>query len=300
MVYPGTYHRICSYHLLQNLKSYFGKSGHNITQAFNSVVRAYTLAEFEYNMQQFDSINPKIIAYLAEVNPEKWSRFHMPANRYSIMTSNIVESVNAVTKTVKNFPVVALLDSLRQTIQYWFYKDRDTAFSTFTKLSGNYEKILRDMSYDLRNFTVSRTNQTIFSVCDDSLSFIVDMEQCTCTSRTFQVDQLPCLHTLAIIAMMKMDAYDYCSYFYTRDAYINAYKHIVFPIGNINEWTVPDEVLNVIVLPPNQKRSIGRPFEKRKRSSCEGKIIVKCGHCCRNGHNRRTCTSLVPLGQRCK
>ncbi|XP_022883461.1 uncharacterized protein LOC111400275 [Olea europaea var. sylvestris] len=296
-VYPRTYHGICSYHLLQNLKSYFGKSGQNITQAFNSTVRAYTLAKFEYNMRQLDSINPKITAYLVEVNPEKWSRFHMPANRYSIMISNIVKSVTAVTKAAKNFPVVVLLDSLRQTIQFWFYKHRDTASGTFTKMSGNYEKILGDMSYDLRNFTVSPTNQTIFSVCGDSSSFIVDMEQRTCTCRTFQVDQLPYPHALTVIAMMKMDAYDYCSYLYTRDAYVNAYKHTVFPIGNINEWTVPNEVVNVVVLPPNHKRSTGRPSEKRKRSSCEGKIIVKCGRCGGNGHNRRTCTSLVPLGQ---
>ncbi|XP_022845235.1 uncharacterized protein LOC111368218 [Olea europaea var. sylvestris] len=205
-------------------------------------------------MRQLDSINPKITACLAEVNLEKWSRFHMPTNRYYIMTSNIVESVNGVTKTAKNFPVVALLDSLRQTIQSWFCKHRDSVSGTFTKLSGNYEKILRDMSYDLRNFTimfVSPTNQTIFSICGDSSSFIVDMEQRTCTCWTFQVEQLPCPHTLAVIAMMKMDAYDYCSYFYTRDAYLNAYKHTMFPIGNINKWTVLDEVVNVVVLPPN-------------------------------------------------
>jgi transposase-like protein len=63
-VYPGTYHGICSYHLLQNLKSYFGKSGQNITHAFNSAVRAYTLEEFEYNMRRLDTMNEKIRGYL--------------------------------------------------------------------------------------------------------------------------------------------------------------------------------------------------------------------------------------------
>ncbi|XP_022861868.1 uncharacterized protein LOC111382194 [Olea europaea var. sylvestris] len=56
-----------------NLKSYYGKSGQNITQAFNSAVRAYTLEEFEYNMQQLDAMNDKIRDYLDEVGPEKWS-----------------------------------------------------------------------------------------------------------------------------------------------------------------------------------------------------------------------------------
>ncbi|XP_022871115.1 uncharacterized protein LOC111390326 [Olea europaea var. sylvestris] len=41
-------------------------------------------------------MNEKITDYLADVRLEKWSRIHMPANRYSTMTLNIVESVNAV------------------------------------------------------------------------------------------------------------------------------------------------------------------------------------------------------------
>lgn len=50
-VYLGTCDGICTYHLLQNLKSYYEKSSHNITQAFNAVVSAYTLTKYEYNMQ---------------------------------------------------------------------------------------------------------------------------------------------------------------------------------------------------------------------------------------------------------
>ncbi|XP_022880805.1 uncharacterized protein LOC111398082 [Olea europaea var. sylvestris] len=150
-------------------------------------------------MRQLESINPKITAYLVEVNPA-------------------------------------------------------TTYGTFTKLSSNYEKILKNMSNDLRNFTVSLINQTIFfSIRGDCSSFIVDMKQRTYICRTFQVDQLPYPHTVAIIVTTKMDPYDYCSYFYTRDAYINAYQHTVFPVGNLNEWTVPDKVLDVVVLAPNKK-----------------------------------------------
>ncbi|XP_022866416.1 uncharacterized protein LOC111386194 [Olea europaea var. sylvestris] len=72
-VYPGTSHGICTYHLLQNLKSYYGKSCENITQAFNSAVRAYILEEFKYYMRRLDTMNEKITGYLADVGMEKWS-----------------------------------------------------------------------------------------------------------------------------------------------------------------------------------------------------------------------------------
>lgn len=89
-----------------------------------------------------------------DVGYEKWSRLHMPTNRYSTLTSNIVESVNAVTKAAKNYPIEALLESLRQMVQSWFCKNRDDAHGTFTKLATKYEKLLREMSNDVRNLKV--------------------------------------------------------------------------------------------------------------------------------------------------
>ncbi|XP_022870861.1 uncharacterized protein LOC111390105 [Olea europaea var. sylvestris] len=223
-----------------NLKSHFGKSGQSITQAFNSTVRAYTLEEVKYHMRKLDTMNKKISTYLAEVEPEKWSRIHMPKNRYSTMTSNIVELVYAITK-------------------------------------------------------VSNSNQSVFSVSGDKTTFVVDIEKQTCTCRMLQVDLLPYPHTLAVIANIKRDPYTFCSYYYTHDAYLNAYENSIYPVGNPSEWTLPKEVLHEIVLAPNRKRRCLRPTEKRKRSSREGKPSVKCGRCERHDHNRRRCSSLVSL-----
>ncbi|XP_022865557.1 uncharacterized protein LOC111385405 [Olea europaea var. sylvestris] len=200
-------------------------------------------------MQHLNAINGKIRGYLDGVGLAKWSRFHMPTNRYSTMTSNIVESVNVITKSAKNYPIVA------------------------------------------------RINQAMFSASCENLTFVVDIEGRTCTCRMLQVDQLPCPHALAVIASVKMDPYEFCSYYYTREAYKSTYNETVFPVGNPNEWIVPKDFENIVVLPPNQKRSCGRPTEKRFRSAVEDNITVKCGRCGESGHNRRTYSSLVPLNQ---
>ncbi|XP_022843192.1 protein FAR1-RELATED SEQUENCE 5-like [Olea europaea var. sylvestris] len=314
-VYLGACHRICSYHLLQNLKSRYGRSGQNITQAFNAAVRTYTLLEYEYYMQQLGSINQKIRGYLVlyymlsyddihintfnmdKVGPERWSRIHMPSNRYSTMTSNIVESINAVTKSAKNYPILALLESLRQILQSWFCRHKEDAQGTFTTLSIKYEKKMREMSTDIRNLRVSPINQAMFSVSGESSSFVVDIENRTCICRMLQVDQLPCPHALAVFASMKMDPYEYCSYYYTSEAFRNTYQETIFSVGNPAEWTVPNDVHDIVVIAPNQKRSCGRPTEKRFRAAYEENITVKCGRCGESGHNRRTCSSLVPLSQ---
>ncbi|XP_022850625.1 uncharacterized protein LOC111372509, partial [Olea europaea var. sylvestris] len=110
-----------------------------------------------------------------------------------------------------------------------------------------------------------------------------------------QIDLIPCPHALAVIENTRRDLYAYCSYYYTRDAYVNAYQYFKYPVGNQNEWTVLEEVQAKIVLAPNQKRSSGRSTEKRKRSSRKGKPTVKCGRCGGQCHNRRRCSSVVPL-----
>lgn len=57
-----------------------------------------------------------------------------------------------------------------------------------------------------------------------------------------------------------------------------------------------------VVLAPNPKKSTGRSFEKRKRSSCERMITVKCGHhgenCYRTCKQYRTCTHYIILDLR--
>ncbi|XP_022867074.1 uncharacterized protein LOC111386828 [Olea europaea var. sylvestris] len=261
------------------------------------VVHAYTLLEYEYYMQQLDSINEKIRGYLDEVGLERWSRFHMPSNRYSTMTSNIVESVNAITKSAKNYPILALLESLRQILQSWFCRHKEDAQGTFTILLIKYEKKMREMSTDMRNLRVFPINQAMFSINGESSSFVVDIENRTCTCRMLQVDQLPCPHALAVFASMKIDPYEYCFYYYTSEAFRNTYQETIFPVGNPAEWTVPNDVHDIVVIAPNQKQSCGRPTEKRFRPAYEENITVKCGRCGESGHNRRTCSSLVPLSQ---
>ncbi|XP_022871059.1 uncharacterized protein LOC111390271 [Olea europaea var. sylvestris] len=143
--------------------------------------------------------------------------------------------------------------------------------------------------------SVSPSNQTVFFVCNERSTFVVDIEQRTCTYRILQVDLLPCPHVLAVIANTRRDPYDYYSYYYTRDGYLNAYQDSVYPVGNQEEWTLPEEVQREIVLCPNQKRSCGRLTEKRKRSSREGRPTTKCGRCRGQGHNCRRCSNLAPL-----
>ncbi|XP_022851147.1 uncharacterized protein LOC111372948 [Olea europaea var. sylvestris] len=101
----------------------------------------------------------------------------------------------------------------------------------------------------------------MFSIADKRSPFVIDIEKWTSICRMLQVDQMSCPHTLVVIATTKGDPFDYCSYFYSREACMNAYQYMAYLVENPNEWTVSREVEDIIVLAPHQKRSSERPAE---------------------------------------
>jgi len=47
-------------------------------------------------MKFYDKCPEAIVVLVHEVGFEKWSRSHFPGNMYDVMTTNIVESLNAI------------------------------------------------------------------------------------------------------------------------------------------------------------------------------------------------------------
>ncbi|XP_022888669.1 uncharacterized protein LOC111404142 [Olea europaea var. sylvestris] len=190
---------------------------------------------------------------------------------------------------MKGCPIEPLLESLSYLLQEWFVKHINDARATFTILTTKQEKKLRENSVESKKMKVSTSSSILYHVNDGYASYLVNMEERTCTCNYFQVDKIPCAHALAVIAKIKEDSYSYCSVFYTTNMYIQTYSASIFPLGDHNEWNVPDEVRARIILAPNPKRKSGQPKEKRIPSKGEKTQSAKCGRCGNYGHNRRSC-----------
>ena len=133
---------------------------------------------------------------------------------------------------------------------------------------------------------------------NDGQIWIVDMSERTCTCRRFQVDQIPCPHAMAVCNYRRIDPYNYCSNYYTKDYLYSCYADVVHPIGSAEGWDVSEEVSLQIVNPPTTKRGPGRPRVRRIPSQGEEHEPIRCGRCNGYGHNRQTCTNSVPLRKR--
>ncbi|XP_073121198.1 uncharacterized protein [Henckelia pumila] len=132
-VYEHASHVHCSWHISQNLKRMSG--GKDGIDLFMRTAYAYKLSKFEELYRCLRKRYPNIASYLEmHSSPDKWSKAHSPGARYNIMTTNGVESINAILKKERELLVVALLDAIHKLTSKWFNKHRNAAAIYFAKL----------------------------------------------------------------------------------------------------------------------------------------------------------------------
>ncbi|XP_060974578.1 uncharacterized protein LOC115696634 [Cannabis sativa] len=289
-VFPNLMHGVCCFHLFQNIKTRFRKGGDDLRDAFYCAAKAYNQTDFDDCMRDLDNIDSRIRPYLTnEVGLEKWTRLCSPNKRYSTLTSNIAESVNSALKEIRELPIGTLLECLRCLVQKWSWENKNRALSTFTTLAKVPENILKDKLERSKKLKVQTSNLVIYTVKELQNSYIVDIQNRTCMCQRFQYDEMPCSHAMAVISKRHMKCYEYCSYYYTKEAFLATYEGSVLPIGDPKTWDLLDNIKQLQVLPPIYKRPAGRPKKQRYKTALDKATQNKCARCLQKGHNRRTC-----------
>ncbi|XP_050233361.1 uncharacterized protein LOC126681850 [Mercurialis annua] len=286
-VFPEAHHGICTYHLFNNVKARYRRAKGEIREQFFGAAKAYTIEQFEKHMAELDKFDPKIREYLTEVGFKKWTTVHSTSNRYSTMTSNIAESLNATNIAARELPITTMLEFLRSLVQKWTHANRNCARSSKTDMTKVAEDILNE-SY-IRSLNLTIPNSILFSRVVDllliSCCFPVDVDdqKLTCCCRRFQTDKIPCPHAVAVIRKYNKDPLFYCSKYYMKETYVNTYIHTVYPMTNKSTWNTPQEVKDKIVLPPESRTKSGRPKKKRIVAGHEKRSKNTCTVCKKKG-----------------
>nr|XP_016471955.1 PREDICTED: uncharacterized protein LOC107794020 [Nicotiana tabacum] len=210
-------------------------------------------------MSQIEEIDTRVKAYLYDIGYHRWSRVHATVNRTWTMTSNIAESLNAVTKDARELPAVELLEYIRILLKRWTNKKLLKAKGTFTYLGKKYNKELED-------------NKTL--------------------SQKMRLDELPRAHALAALRHRNESYENYCSPYYTRESLLHTYEIPVDSLPDESKWNVLQNIVEEVVMPPTGKRQPGRPQKQRHNSYDEvnaKKYKVSYGNCGLEGHNKRSC-----------
>ncbi|KAH9800424.1 SWIM-type domain-containing protein [Citrus sinensis] len=216
--------------------------------------------------------------------------------RYSILTTNIAESVNSFMREPQKFPVTHLVDHFRKIMQQWFYDRKIMAESMTTRLTTWADEIVTERRTIAERMIVWPVSPHRFQVVGGGLKeCLVDLQQRTCTCRVFQLDQLVCAHAIAACLTHRVDFINLCSDFYTTESLAMAYSQPVEPVGDVADWEIPDEIQEMQVYPPVEAPPPDRRKELRIPSAGEdvNRRTVRCGRCHELGYNRKRCKNPI-------
>ncbi|XP_052294635.1 uncharacterized protein LOC127901416 [Citrus sinensis] len=265
--------------------------------AFINAAKAYGHEEFKRQLEGLWMIHSGAADYLENnVGTCNWARSQFEGRRYSILTTNIAESVNSFMREPQKFPVTHLIDHFRKTMQQWFYDRKIVAESMTTRLTTWADEIVTERRTIAERMIVRPVSPHRFQVVGGGLKEgLVDLQQRTCTCRVFQLDQLVCAHAIAACLTHRVDFINLCSDFYTTESLAMAYAQPVEPVGDVADWEIPDEIQEMQVYPPVEAPPPGRRKELIIPSAGEdvNRRTVRCGRCHELGHNRKRCKNPI-------
>ena len=218
------------------------------------------------------------------------------------MTSNYAESFNNKTKEARSFPVATFLEFIRFTLQSWFADRRERAAKATTVLSPEMEKDLKQIGDKAIFLDVQVLGHHEFLVVDGNGDGEVNLATKSCSCGMFQTIGIPCVHAFAAARKRSINIYSLCSPYYRIEALNDTFKDTIYPVGNEDEWVIPDHIRDTVVGVPAEKTPVGRPRKqkvgrrKTNRYASRGEKIVKprkCSRCGGSGHNRKSCKARI-------
>ncbi|XP_022155970.1 uncharacterized protein LOC111022954 [Momordica charantia] len=114
-VFSTAFHCFCIQHIKTNLLAKFKVDAKALEELFLKAAKAYQESYFNSIWAQLGAY-PGMREYLDDIGKERWTRCFQTELRYTQMTSNNAESVNALFRHACSLPVTALLDHIREPI----------------------------------------------------------------------------------------------------------------------------------------------------------------------------------------
>nr|XP_009760939.1 PREDICTED: uncharacterized protein LOC104213190 [Nicotiana sylvestris] len=247
--------------LQENLKRRKVKS--EVIKLFQSAARVYMRKGFDLYMSDIAKVDKKTYDYLMEEPPKMWARSCSPRQRYDMLTTNIVESMNSVLLEARELPILRMMTFIQVKLQRWFYERRNEAEGNFYNVSCWVEEDLKkkiDLALTLNVFPVDSWHSRVE---EEGITFLVDLNKRTCDCFQFQFDELPCIHAIAAIAKRNIKKSNFCSHWYLKESWLKTYERQIHPVGQTDFWIVPESVKSQIIKHPDYKVPPGRRQKKR-------------------------------------
>ncbi|KAM3200854.1 hypothetical protein P3L10_033217 [Capsicum annuum] len=199
-VYSCAHHGLCMRHLAENLC--INQHCVDYLYLFYAVAKAYTVDEFIENFAELKN-NFLEAAHVLEnmLGFEKWSRVHFLGNRYDVMTTNIVESLNSVLMDEREYLVSYIFNSIARKFGEKFRERHAFIAGQNNKFVSCLERILRDNNIVSYYLYVTNENGGFnqFTVFSNGVTIKVNLLEMSCSCRKFDLVKMSCEHAMVAL-----------------------------------------------------------------------------------------------------
>lgn len=239
--YPLAHHGICIFHFEKNVLDKFKSS--TIIPLIVEAAYAYIKEDFHYYFNEIEQADPEVADYLRKADFKKWSRAYSSANRYNIMTSNLAESINALLKVNREYPIVCLFDSIRVIMTRWFTERREEGIRHIHPVTFEVGKKMKEL-YDTKSrwLEVSKINDSEFEVKGDARDQVVNLQTRHCSCFVFDVEKYPCAHAIAAAKYGNKHENDYVDEFFSNERFV----FLILCVITLSSFKTVDEIYQVI------------------------------------------------------
>ncbi|KAH6760613.1 hypothetical protein C2S51_017562 [Perilla frutescens var. frutescens] len=220
-------------------------------------------------MEAISKSNPRAWNKLMAAKPECWARSQCPVSHFNFPTSNIAESFNSRLLFARRLPIVSTIEAIRYVMEEWFDQRRAVSRARDDNLTEEAHNKLALEVDKADHLKVVARSQLTFKISNKESSWKVDLNSKTCECHEFQDDLIPCSYASASIRHQGMSVYDFVSIYYKTENWKELYAAQVNPLPLEEDWNVPSEVKDMIVLPPIALRQAGRPRGQRCASGVD-------------------------------
>ncbi|KAL0217921.1 hypothetical protein RCL1_008770 [Eukaryota sp. TZLM3-RCL] len=180
-IFPGVHHGYCVKHLADNVS----KRSHrkNLLEKVWEATRCLTQQDYEMKMADINAVSNKARDYLIKAGVEHWVTVFFPGTRFGYLTSNIFESLNSWLLTVRELPLIAMLEEIRLKLTKLIFERRAEAHEIKSESTQNviepvYLKLRENLAIGrtMRVLECGNANQQVMEVWENSRILLINWD----------------------------------------------------------------------------------------------------------------------------
>ncbi|KAL0228972.1 hypothetical protein GEMRC1_013592 [Eukaryota sp. GEM-RC1] len=305
-VLPYCHHAYCVWHLAENAT---GKGYKHAKPFIYQHARSTTIEEYNCLFEELNQLSPSAADYISRIEPEFWVECMFSGNRHGMITSNLVESMNACIAEARELPVTHMLEVIREKIAKWFLARREeekkaengVTVAVEKKLVSRMNVVIEEELY------ATKVDEGLYEVRYKGKMIRVNIGENYCDSDCqcgrWKKEGIPCVHALTVLRNFGSRGQNYCSQENSTETFLKVYQGKVFGVDDVRK---NDSVRHIE--PPVNKPPPGCPGKVRGRKGAKPTVAFKrstnqsaneefseekeqrrCSLCRQGGHNKATC-----------